>query len=383
MNSEERRAARRKRREEKRAAKKAERTKDCTFEAMVDLNALYKAAKEAAKGVRWKASVQRYHIHLLRNVYEMKTDLEAGREICKGFIKFNIYERGKLRKISSVHFSERVPQKSMAKTALVPAIIPTLVYDASANVKGKGVHFAQQRIKRQLADYYRTHGREGYILQVDFKDYFASIPHDRAKELVRKHVPDPRLVELHDHFIDVQGSVGLGLGSEPNQICAISFPTAIDHFVLECGGVEAYGRYMDDLYAIHPSKDHLQLVLGCIEQLCYLLGIKINYRKTHIVKLSHGFVFLKKKITLTETGRIYMKPCRDSITRERRRLKKMAKLVEAGEMTPEQMNRSYQSWRGSVLKLDARGTVMHMDALYRTLKKPAGGGRFKAQNIAA
>lgn len=60
MNSDERRAARRKRREEERARRKRERCKSSTLDAVADLNALYKAQKEASRGVSWKASTQRY-----------------------------------------------------------------------------------------------------------------------------------------------------------------------------------------------------------------------------------------------------------------------------------------------------------------------------------
>lgn len=63
------------------------------------------------------------------------------------------------------------------------------------------------------------------------------------------------------------------------------------------------------------------------------------------MKLTRGFTWLKKRIFYTETGRIVVKPCRDSITRERRKLKKMARMVADGIMTPEQVEQSYQSWR--------------------------------------
>lgn len=62
-----------------------------------------------------------------------------------------------------------------------------------------------------------------------------------------------------------------------------------------------------------------------------------------------------------------MKPFRDSITRERRKLKKMARMVAEGVMTPEQVQQSYQSWRGGMAHLDAHRSVLAMDALYRSL----------------
>lgn len=51
MNSEERRAARRARREEERARKRAERSDGLTLESVADMNALYRAQREAARGV--------------------------------------------------------------------------------------------------------------------------------------------------------------------------------------------------------------------------------------------------------------------------------------------------------------------------------------------
>ena len=370
LNSEERRAARRIRREEKRAAKKAERVKDCTLEEIADLNALYNAAKQASRGVSWKASVQRYRTRILRGIIKANQDLLEGNEVCRPVHRFTIFERGKERHIAAVCFPERVIKKSYNQNALVPAITPTLTADNSANVKGRGQEYAIKRIKGQLAKHYRTHGADGYILLVDLSNYFGSISHEHAKEALRE-LDDERLVDLGAHFIDNQGDVGLGLGDEPNQTHAIAFLSPIDHFVAECCGVEAYGRYMDDLYVLDASKERLQLVLGCIEALCLDRGAKLNPRKTHIVKLSRGFRFLKKRFTFTDTGKIIVRPSRESITRERRKLKKQADLVARGLMTMEQVDNSYQSWRGSMLKLDAAETVERMDALYRELFDPA------------
>ena len=377
MNSEERRAARRKRREEKRAQKRAERLKDCTLENVAKTDNLFDAAREAAAGVNWKSSTQRYMQDQLRNAAKARRDLLAGVDASRGFIHFSIYERGKRRDISAVHFSERPIQKSLTKNALIPAIEPTLIDANSANRKGKGTHYAIKLLKKQLARHYRKHGAEGYILQVDFEDYFASIEHEPVKQLIRKHLDDPRIIKMACDMIDAQGEIGLGLGSEPNQVLAVALPSPIDHFVTECCEVEAYGRYMDDSYAIHTSKEHLQLVLACIEVKAAELGIKLNRRKTHIVKLSHGFTFLKKKFSYGENGKIVVRPCRESITRTRQKMRKLADMEARGEITPEQAARSYQSSRGSLQHYDAYRTIRALDAhcvALRSAKYGAGGG---------
>lgn len=376
MNSEERRAVRRERREARCAAKRAERIEGCTMEEVADLNTLYRSARRSARGVRWKASVQRYEKDMLRNIVKTRHDLLEGRDVRRGFYRFDLWERGKLRHISSVHFSERVAQKALTQAALVPSIAPTLIDGNSANLKGRGTHYAIGRLKRQLADHYRRHGAEGYVLQVDFSDYFASIRHEPVEEIVSGALDDPRVIALAGSFVDSQGEVGLGLGSEPNQILAVSLPNAIDHHVVECCGVEAYGRYMDDSYAIHTSKERLWGVLSEIEWMCCDLGITINRKKTRITKLTRGFVFLKKKFSYGENGRVVVRPCRDSITRERRKLKKLAAMWRRGEIETDEIVQHYQSWRGGMLKLDAHKTVLRMDALYRELFDPknAWGG---------
>lgn len=376
MKSEERRAARRARREERRRKKKEERAERCTLDAVADMNALYKAQRDAARGVAWKASTQRYQWHWLLNINRARRSLEEGGEVCRGFHEFDIVERGKARHISSVHFSERVVHKSLTQNVLTPAVVPSLITNNTANIKGRGTSFAVERVKRYLSRHYAAHGTDGYVLQCDFSNYFGSIPHAGVFDMLERHVDDPRARALARHLVEVQGDIGLGLGSEPNQIYAVSYPNPIDHLVAECSGVEAYVRYMDDFIAIHTSKSDLLCVLAVIRDMSERLGLELHPSKTHVTKLTRGFVFLKKKFTYDpDTGRVVVRPCRDSVTRERRKLKRQAGLVRAGKMTPAALRQSYQSWRGSMIHLDAHRTVLAMDALYSDLAAGLAGAQ--------
>lgn len=367
MNSEERRAARRARRDAKRAANRAKRIEGCTLESVANLDRLYEAANGAASGVRWKSSVQRYMARVVPNVMRARRDLLTGADFRRGFIEFDLFERGKLRHICSVHFSERVIQKSISRNALAPAIWPTLTEGCAANVKGRGTDYAVKRMKRQLVAHRRRHGTRCYILQVDFSDYFANIDHAACKRIIDRSIDDERVKRIMSDQIDAHGARGLGLGSEPNQILAVALPSPIDHLMLSLPGILASGRYMDDSYCIALDKQTLWDALSRIEELCDSLGIIINRKKTRVVKLTRGFTFLKKRFSFGEGGRVVVRPCRSSITRQRRKMKKQAVLVAKGLMTKEQANQSYQSWRGSMKRLSAHETVRRMDALYREL----------------
>ena len=382
MTSEERHEARYKRRKAARDSKRKKvLEKHGDFYQVISRNAFSRAAKDAAKGVKYKASVQRFMLRRLTNIAAINKNLMYHRDIRKGFICFVLMERGKLRKIMSVHFSERVPQKSLNQNALIPVLTRSLIHDNGASQKGKGTGFAIKRLVMHLRWHYRRFGNEGYVLLVDFSDYFGTIDHGIAKQIIAKAFDDPGIIWLANLFIDAyyefnvkfkklpeeDAHKGLGLGSEINQTIAITVPNPVDHYIKEKLGIKCYGRYMDDFYLIHESKEYLIYCLGEIKRICSALKITVNEKKTGVVKLSHGFTFLKTKIYLTDTGKVIRKPCHKAIVQERRKLKKQKKLLDAGIMTFDDVRCSYSSWKGSMKYRNARKTVHSMDKLYDSL----------------
>jgi len=351
-------------RAEKRAIKLQENLK---FENVCSHQALFDAAMASSKGVRWKASVQRYLINVLFNVCNTRKNLLAGKDVRKGFIEFNVCERGKVRHIKSIHFDERVVQKSLCSNALYPVLTYNLIEDNGASQKGKGTHYAIKRLVKSLVKHYKKFGNSGYVLLIDFKSYFDNVAHQPLKEIYRKYFEDKNIVKLADDFLDAFGDRGLGLGSETSQISAVAYINEIDHFIKEAARIKGYGRYMDDSYIIHQNKEYLQNLLKRLKDLYKKYGIKLNTKKTHIVPLKRGFCFLKTRFYISGTGKIIKKPCRDSVTRERRKLKRQAKLYAQGQISLEAINISYQSWKGSMKHRDARKTVHNMEKLYKKL----------------
>lgn len=108
-----------------------------------------------------------------------------------------------------------------------------------------------------------------------------------------------------------------------------------------------------------------------MREICGQLGIKLNMKKTHIVKLSHGFRFLKARIYLTSTGKVVRKLPKKSIVTERRKLKKLRRKLDAGTIDFAHIQMQYQSWRSFAIKFDAWHTVQSMDALFEKLYKEA------------
>jgi hypothetical protein len=368
MTSEERREQRYQRRKAARMAKKQQ-LNDLygNFDEIISFDNLCDAFYECKKTVAWKASTQKYERNLFKNVYKTRQDIYDGKTISKGFHHFTLNERGKTRNIRSVHISERVVQKSVNRNCLLPILKTSLIYDNGASLKGKGVDFSHKRLVKHLRDFYKHHGTDGYILIIDFSGYFDNILHEPILEELDKKIFDKRIIELTKQFILPFGEKSLGLGSETSQILAINYPNKIDHYIKEVLRIHGYGRYMDDSYLIHESKEYLEYCLQEIIRLCDTLGIKLNKNKTQIVKLTHQFTYLKTKYNLTESGKILRRVSRVAVTRMRRKMKKFKRFYDRGLMTLKDIECSYQSWRGYLKRKNSYTTLCSLDKLYHDL----------------
>ena len=368
MTSEERREARYQRRHAAREAKKAARLESHNdFSEVFSYDNLYQSYKRCRRGVSWKASVQRYISTAPLQVYKTYIKLQNGTYKSPGFYEFDLYERGKKRHIRSTLIGERVVQRCLCDNALVPVLCPTFVYDNGASMKNKGYDFCMRRMKQHLHEHYRKHGQEGYILLFDFSKFFDNVSHKLLSKIFNNSFTDESLIKLSMHFVEMFGDVGLGLGSQISQVLALASANKLDHFVKEVLRIRGYGRYMDDGYLIHKSKKMLQKCLRAIEKICELLEIKLNRKKTHIVKLAHGFIWLKARFYLTKTGKVVMKICKASITRMRRKIKKLYKKFKQGCICAKDIHNSWQSWQGYARKFTSWHTLRNMKRLFNRL----------------
>lgn len=368
MTSEQRREARYQRRKRKRDLKRMRRAYACgRLEDVFTFRSLYKTAKKAYRGVNWKSSTQIYRSNSVSELWDSKTKVLSGSYRSKGFVEFDILERGKKRHIRSVHISERIIQKCLCDYVLTPCFSPTLIYDNGASTSGKGIHFALNRLTCHLQRHYRKYGTEGYALLFDFSKYFDTASHVPIFEAIDRNVADEEVNRQTKYFIDQFGDFGLGLGSQISQLAALVLPNSLDHIIKEKLRIKGYARYMDDGYLLHPSKEYLETCLLVIEEECKKLGITLNKKKTRIVPIKRGFRFLKVKFTLTDTGKVVRKIDRKSVIRMGRKLKTFRRWYEEGKMTMEDIWASYQSWRGYVKHCDCWHTIRRMDAKYKEL----------------
>lgn len=368
MTSEERHEARYQRRK----AKRNNNIRQPTFEEVFSFNHLYDAYRKCILGVGWKASVQRFKETAFSQIGILQKKLYTGKWKSRGFYEFDRWERGKLRHIKSVDISERVVQRCLCDYCLTPILTRHLIYDNSATIKGRGINFAHKRLKAHLVSHYQKYGRVGYCVRYDMHDYFGSLPHEPLFKMLREVIQDESIVKLTIRLISNFGEKGLGLGSQVSQICAVFFMTKFDQYVVHKLGIKRYGRYMDDGYAICKTLDQAHGILNALRAYANDIGVEVNAKKCTITTLSKGILWLKSHYYVLPGGRILRNPCRDSIRRERQRLKVFVRWATEGKVDKSLLHTSYESWQSWSVHCNAYRTRLEMKKYLLNLCKKVG-----------
>lgn len=368
MTSEERREARYQRRKAKRDEARLKRSMACgDFEEVFSFRHLYLSGKKCCKGVYWKNSTQRYIGNIIPNTAKTLRELETNSFHHRGFHEFDIMERGKKRHIRSVHITERAVQKCLCDYCIVPIYSASFIHDNSASLKRRGMDYALRRMVCHLQRHYRKYGLKGGILLYDFHSFFDSAPHEPLFREAEKRLHDPRLRELANSFILDFGEVGLGLGSQVSQTNALLLPNPLDHFFKEVLRIKAYGRYMDDGYAIHEDIDYLYLCLECADLICKEIGLELNRKKTVVVPLEDFYRWLKTKFILTPTGKVVLKMNKESTKIIRRKLRSFKGKYENSDMTLKDIRSSLDSYHGHMKRGNSYKVCQSTDHYFKSL----------------
>lgn len=156
--------------------------------------------------------------------------------------------------------------------------------DSYASLPGRGAHKGKQVIEKWI----RTDSKNcKYVLKMDIRHFFDSIPHDRLKAKLKKTVHDEKMLELLFRIIDVT-EVGIPLGFYTSQWLSNWYLQGLDHFIKEQLCAVHYMRYMDDMVVFGSNKrvlhrmrqaisDYLEMELG--------LELKANWQ---VFRFSYG-----------------------------------------------------------------------------------------------
>lgn len=359
------------------------------YEKVCDFGNLYKAYRKSRLGKRSKDSVAKFEANLLEAIGFLSELLTQKQYKLSPYHSFQVFEPKK-RLVMANAFRDKVVQHSLCDNVIEPAFIRSFILDNYAVQVGKGTHFGLDRLKEFMRSYFfsrkakndmerkaaglpplpteRGDYADGWVLKCDISKYFYSIPHDKLKEMVRRYFTDSDLLWLIDMIIDSTEGIGIPIGNQTSQWFAIAYLNGLDHFIKERLGIHYYGRYMDDFFLIHESKEYLQKCRKQIEDYVGDLGLKLN-NKTNVFPLRNGIDFLGFHSYLTETGKVIRKVRRVSKKRAKRKMKAHSKGVERGEITLEHAEQSYQAWRNHAMHGNSYHLVRKTDTQFKSLFK--------------
>ena len=200
------------------------------------------------------------------------------------------------------------------------------------------------------------------VVEIDFRSYFTTIPHDKLMILIKQRVVDGSMLRLIKQSLTVevayQGKVeptvvGVPQGSPISPLYSNIYLNLLDQVWHKRGYPEKVGaslhRYADD--AILVCRKSAEQALEAFAAIASRMGLTINREKTRITKLTEGFDFIgfqfvKRRSPKSGKWSIYIFPSKAAQRNIRRRIKyftkRRAPMTSAGFV--EQVNRTVRGW---------------------------------------
>lgn len=318
------------------------------YERVYCYESLYQAHKLARRGKQNTREVILYEMRLSEHIERLSYHLKGRTYHIQGYRKFCIYDP-KEREIQALCYGDRIVQHSLCDNVLGPYLEKHLIYDNSACRKGKGTHFALDRLTGFLREYNRKYGEKGYILKCDVRKYFNSIDHTVLKEKISRMALSEDVRWLLGTIVDsyeCEPGKGLPMGNQTSQWFALYYLDGLDRLIKEKLRIKYYTRYMDDMILIHPDKNYLKECLHEMETyLTKELKLEFN-EKTQIHAIRQGVDFLGFHFYLTETGKVVRTLRQSAKKRLKRRLRNYRHAYAEGKIELEAISQSVASYKG-------------------------------------
>jgi len=340
---------------------------------------LDKAAQLCTKNVNWKENVTLWMADKHANLIKLSNQIANGTYRLSTPHVFHVTDP-KPRTVSATPFRDRVVQRSMCMNGLYDILTKPLIYDNCACQKGKGVSFAIDRLKTHMRRFFmEEHTNQGYIVRLDIRKYFPSIPHQKLKEVVLPDIESPLMRHLLEMIIDESVKVkceedlsfndqgfgvrGIGLGSQISQLLALRYLSPLDHYIKERLRVKHYVRYMDDMIMVVRTKEEAEHIFAEVDAFIQDYGLKLN-PKSKVCRLDQPFEFLKMVFKLTPTGAARHRLVRKAMLKETRRANDLCRKFKENKISYRDLLDHTNSWFGYARSRASSQQVRYIKALY-------------------
>src|SRR3989454_4459354 len=204
--------------------------------------------------------------------------------------------KGGTRPLGIATVEDRVVQTAM-KLVLEP-IFEADFHDCSYGYRPR--RDAKMASKAIRNDLYRG---AGSVVEIDFRSYFTTIPHDKLMILIKQRVVDGSMLRLIKQSLTVEiayegkvepTTVGVPQGSPISPLYSNIYLNLLDQLWHSRGYPAKLGatlhRYADD--AILVCRKPPQAALAAFEGIATRMDLTLNREKTRVTRVTEGFDFL-------------------------------------------------------------------------------------------
>ena len=182
---------------------------------------------------------------------------------------------------------------------------------------GRGCKDALRRVDSLLKEGY------AYVVDVDLKSYFDTIPHDRLMGRMRERIADERLLGLIESFLkagiwdgleETEPEAGAPQGAVLSPLLSNIYLNPLDHLMAKQGWQMV--RYADDFVILCRSGSEAEHALQQVRQWCEAEGLTLHPTKTKIVDVrNEGFDFLGYHFSTSKRGNLRRWPRKKSLAK--------------------------------------------------------------------
>lgn len=281
-----------------------------------------------------------------------------------------ITERPVKREIFASPFRDRVVHHLLFNY-LAPLFDRRMIYDSYSCRKGKGTSLGIERFEHHIRSCTCNYTRSAYILKLDLRGYFMSIDKrllysiiertvERKKSaadfdyelidfllraiLFRNPVENCRIIGSLSEWNGLPPSksllksppgVGLPIGDLTSQLFSNIYLDMLDEYAKRTLKCCHYGRYVDDFYIIHPSRNYLrELIPRLRDYLLSELHLTLHPDKIVLQHFTKGASFLG---AIVRPHRRY--PAMRTVVLFRKAMKRLEQECLDEEPTPERLVR--------------------------------------------
>lgn len=246
----------------------------------------------------WANGISRTEMerNLVLHITTLATELSSGKYRPARVRMFPVLKGdGKKRIISALTLRDKLAQRAVL-SVLNPIGEAIFHHDSFGYRPGRSIDAVMHRVRENI--------NCGciWLVDADIKSFFDEISHSLLRKRLKKVIPDKELLNLIFQWLDIGAPRtgilakrrGIPQGGVISPFLCNLFLTEFDNYLT--GRNLPFVRFADDFLVFTPSRKDAEKALSFVEKGLKMLELRLNLKKTRVVRCSPKVVFLGRKM---------------------------------------------------------------------------------------